>query len=179
MRALAVGDHLLVARDHRISVFAARGRARCMVVRLCVDWHSQCQPTRQRATRQRAAALQELPAASSIRTHRFLLRNDTTESRPRGREYTRPCQIWPALMSRGLAQALRAFAQDLARPGLGPITTWPDKASRHSPRITGACASARRLRMSSAAMSTARALPPVHVEQGGQNWTPIGGQVAD
>src|SRR5262249_7393346 len=69
MRALTVGDHFLVARDHWISVFAARGRARCMVVRLCVDRHSQCQPTGQRG-----ATLQELPAASPFRTHRCFLR---------------------------------------------------------------------------------------------------------
>jgi hypothetical protein len=33
----------------------------------------------------------------------------TTESSPRGREYTRPCQIWPVLMSRGLVVWFAVF----------------------------------------------------------------------
>src|SRR5262245_44876376 len=65
---------------------------------------ARCQLSQRDPTGQRGAALEEIPAASSFRTHQSLLRtwffiNDaTTKSRPRGREYTRPCQIRPVLM---------------------------------------------------------------------------------
>src|SRR5215468_5259567 len=79
--ALAVFDQLLVAQDHRRSVFAARGHR--MVVGLGL---ARCQLSQRHPTGQRGAALEELPAASSFRTHQFLLRgffNDTTtKSRP-------------------------------------------------------------------------------------------------
>jgi hypothetical protein len=127
---------------------------------LCVDWHSQCQPTRQRATRQRASALQELPAASSFRTHRFLLRNNdtATESCPRGREYTRPCQIWPVPMSRGAHDqglgglAARGWLIGLVRQGTdgpcrhGAAGTIVVASCRINPASEQAAAKARRTR---------------------------------
>src|SRR5260370_27181312 len=96
MGALAVGDQILAARDHRMVVCWCLVRCWCLAERR--RYRSQRDPTGQRA-----AALYELPAASSFRTHRFPpSKNDTTtKSRPRGRECTRPCQIWPVLMSRG------------------------------------------------------------------------------
>src|SRR5215475_11814655 len=72
-----------------------------MVVCLCLD---RCQLSQRDPTGQRGAALEELPAVGSFRTHQSLLRtwffiNDArTKSRPRRREYTRPCQIRPVLM---------------------------------------------------------------------------------
>src|SRR5262249_15811686 len=119
--ALAVFDQLLAAQDHRRSVLAARGHR--MVVRLCLA----CRQLSQRdPTGQRGAALDEIPAGSSFRTHQSLLRtwffiNDAmTKSRPRGREYTRPCQIRPVLMSakRTIIRPLRPIGFYEYRPNL-------------------------------------------------------------
>src|SRR5258707_15835108 len=83
MGALAVGDQILAARDHRMVVCWCLVRCWCLAERR--RYRSQREPTGQRA-----AALYELPAASSFRTHRFPpSKNDTTtKSRPRGREHT-------------------------------------------------------------------------------------------
>src|SRR5215468_11191657 len=125
--ALAVFDQLLVAQDHRRSVFAARGHR--MVVGLGL---ARCQLSQRDPTGQRGAALEELPAASSFRTHQSLLRtwffiNDAaTKSRPRGREYTPPCQIRPALMPapRGKIDAAFGHSAAAARRTLAELAGW-------------------------------------------------------
>src|SRR6185295_4466177 len=103
--ALAVFDQLLAAHDHRRSVFAARGRRMVVCLRL-----ERCDVSQRQSTGERGAAFEEVPAVSSFRIHRRLLRTHRSLVRkmtrrrnhvPGGRKYTRPCPIWPVL-SRGL-----------------------------------------------------------------------------
>src|SRR5262252_1632360 len=98
-----------------------------MVVCLCLD---RCQLSQRDPTGQRGAALEELSAASSFRTHQSLPSKNVmaTKSRPRGREYTQPCQIWP-VPSRGLLilQRQPGFAVFLSPGASEPIIRKPNQ----------------------------------------------------
>src|SRR5215510_5029297 len=106
-----------------------------MVVCLCL---ARCQLSQRDPTGQRGAALEELPAAGSLRTHQSLLRTwffidgATTKSRPRGREYTRPCQIRPVLIAISWVNVFRlrspqsSVQHNDARSGIGTLAAPTD-----------------------------------------------------
>src|SRR3954468_5422917 len=122
MGALAVGDELLIARDHRIFVLAARGRGHRVVVFWCFAERRRYRCHRE-PTGQRDAAFQDISAAILFGTHRSLLRNRTHRSllrKMRRDEITSRrkrvyaiCQPWPALMSRRLGIFRRRLVRRL------------------------------------------------------------------